>query len=73
MSGPLHAGLGGGFAPRRGQSRLDGAHHRLLAATVLMFSLLALGTGGYHFIEGWSWFDALHHAVITLAPRCEAS
>lgn len=32
-----------------------------------LVSLLVGGTSGYHFIEGWSWFDGLYMTVITLA------
>ena len=35
----------------------------LLLATIL---LLAVGTEGYHLIEGWSWYDAFYMTVITV-------
>ncbi|MCX6143620.1 MAG: potassium channel protein [Ignavibacteriales bacterium] len=33
----------------------------------LLGSILLVGVAGYHFIEGWSLFDALYMTVITLA------
>lgn len=32
-----------------------------------LLTLLIGGTSGYHFIEGWHWFDGLYMTVITLA------
>ncbi|PYP86402.1 MAG: potassium channel protein [Candidatus Angelobacter sp. Gp1-AA117] len=29
--------------------------------------LTAIGTAGFHFIEGWSWFDSFYMVVITLS------
>jgi voltage-gated potassium channel len=39
---------------------------RLLTIAALPPTLVAIGTGGYHVIEGWSLFDSLYMAVITL-------
>src|SRR6185295_5389230 len=39
---------------------------RLLAFGSVPLLLIAVGTVGYHAIEGWPWFDALYMAVITL-------
>ncbi len=32
----------------------------------LLFFLLAIGTIGYHFIEGWAWLDCLYMTIITI-------
>lgn len=41
---------------------------RLLKAFVLCLAVLtAGGTAGFHYIEGWSWFDSLYMVVITLS------
>lgn len=40
---------------------------RLVVAAAVLLSLLALGTVGYHFIEGWSLLDSLYMTVITIA------
>jgi voltage-gated potassium channel len=37
---------------------------RLLA--LLLLALMAIGTAGYHFIEGWSWFDSVYMVVMTV-------
>jgi voltage-gated potassium channel len=36
---------------------------RVLVAVLLL--LVAAGTAGFHFIEGWSWFDGLYMVVTT--------
>jgi voltage-gated potassium channel len=40
--------------------------NRFLFALLIPVLLIATGTAGYHFIEGWSWFDSLYMTVITL-------
>ena len=40
---------------------------RLLIQAVIALLLLAIGSAGYHLIEGWSLFDGLYMTVITLA------
>jgi voltage-gated potassium channel len=41
---------------------------RLLKIVALALLLLsAAGTAGFHFIEGWSWFDSFYMVVITLS------
>jgi voltage-gated potassium channel len=41
---------------------------RLLKTVALALLLLtAAGTAGFHFIEGWSWFDSFYMVVITLS------
>ncbi|WP_103667815.1 TrkA family potassium uptake protein [Pseudanabaena sp. BC1403] len=39
----------------------------LLANVGILVGLTAIGTLGYRFIEGWSWFDSLYMTIITLA------
>jgi voltage-gated potassium channel len=46
---------------------LDSPLGRALRIVALLFGILLAGTFGYHFIEGWSIFDALYMTVITLA------
>jgi voltage-gated potassium channel len=38
-------------------------HVRLIAAALLL--LILIGTAGFHFIEGWPWFDGLYMAITT--------
>src|SRR6201982_1208167 len=40
-------------------------HNLRLIATALALVILA-GTAGFHFIEGWSWFDGFYMVVTTL-------
>ena len=35
-------------------------------ALFLLFLLLAIGTVGYRFIEGWTWLDSLYMTIITV-------
>lgn len=37
------------------------------ASILWLFVLLLAGMVFYHFVEGWSWLDALYFCVITLA------
>jgi voltage-gated potassium channel len=37
---------------------------RLLAGALLL--VIALGTAGFHYIEGWSWFDGFYMVITTL-------
>ncbi len=41
------------------------AYHAGLALA-LLFLLLALGTAGYRFIEGWTWLNSLYMTIITV-------
>lgn len=44
--------------------------HRFRLLKILVMALLVLtlvGTAGFHFIEGWSWFDSFYMVVITLS------
>ncbi|HUN89508.1 MAG TPA: potassium channel protein [Terriglobales bacterium] len=38
----------------------------LRVITSLLVVLLAVGTIGFHFIEGWSWFDSFYTVLITV-------
>ena len=42
------------------------ARERLQLTAGVFGGLLAVGTIGHRFIEGWGWFDSLYHTVITL-------
>ena len=33
---------------------------------ILLVLVMAIGTAGYHYIEGWSWFDGFYMVVTTL-------
>lgn len=39
---------------------------RLVIAAVSLVAVIAIGTFGYHALEGWSWFDALYMTVTTI-------
>jgi voltage-gated potassium channel len=39
----------------------------LKTVTLALLLLTAAGTAGFHFIEGWSWFDSFYMVVITLS------
>lgn len=41
----------------------DKEYRQLLAITAI---ILAIGTISYHYIEGWTWIDALYFSIITL-------
>src|SRR3954468_17836599 len=38
---------------------------RILLVLVVFFA--ATGTAGFHYLEGWSWFDSLYMVVITFS------
>lgn len=40
---------------------------RLLLAISLLLFLVMLGTSGFHYIEGWSWFDGFYMTLTTMA------
>lgn len=42
------------------------ALHNLRVIGALLLLVMAAGTAGYHFIEGWSWFDGFYMVVTTL-------
>src|SRR5438477_11706574 len=33
---------------------------------ILLLLMMAIGTAGYHYIEGWPWFDGFYMVVTTL-------
>lgn len=39
---------------------------RLLLTFLLIAGVCAIGATGFHFIEGWPWFDGLYMTVITM-------
>ncbi|MEL0275122.1 MAG: potassium channel family protein [Flavobacteriaceae bacterium] len=41
----------------------DKEYPQLLGVTAI---ILAIGTITYHYLEGWSWIDALYFSIITL-------
>ena len=41
----------------------DKEYRQLLGTTAI---ILALDTISYHYLEGWSWIDALYFSIITL-------
>jgi voltage-gated potassium channel len=42
------------------------AFHNLRVIGALLLLVMAIGTTGYHIIEGWSWFDGFYMVVTTL-------
>ena len=42
-------------------------YDRFIRVIVLVAALLLVGATGYHYLEGWPWFDGLYMTVITLA------
>lgn len=40
--------------------------NRLRLALILIGGVVFLGAAGFHFIEGWDWFDGLYMTLITL-------
>src|SRR5215510_14344435 len=39
---------------------------RLYICLVLLASVASSGTAGFHFIEGWTWFDGFYMALTTM-------
>ncbi|MFI5103341.1 MAG: ion channel, partial [Terriglobales bacterium] len=39
----------------------------LKICAIALLALTAAGTVGFHYIEGWSWFDSFYMVVITLS------
>ncbi len=39
----------------------------LKLGAIALLALAAIGTAGFHFIEGWGWFDSFYMVVITLS------
>lgn len=46
---------------------MENLRQRVVVVLVALVGIMAIGTLGYMFIEGWSGFDALYMTVITLA------
>lgn len=42
------------------------AFRNLRVIAALLFVVIAVGTAGFHFIEGWSWFDGFYMVITTL-------
>ena len=42
------------------------AFRNLRTIGALLALVMAIGTAGYHFIEGWPWFDGFYMVVTTL-------
>jgi voltage-gated potassium channel len=42
------------------------AFRNLRVITALLLLVVAIGTTGYHYIEGWSWFDGFYMVITTL-------
>jgi voltage-gated potassium channel len=40
--------------------------HRLYACMILLCCVLVSGSVGFHFIEGWGWFDAFYMTLTTM-------
>jgi len=69
-AGTAIASLGDQLANERLQRRTTNDQMKILRnlrriALALIF-VMALGTAGFHFIEGWTWFDGFYMVVTTL-------
>ena len=42
------------------------AFRNLRVIGALLLIVMAVGTAGYHYIEGWPWFDGFYMVVTTL-------
>src|SRR5580693_5698913 len=42
------------------------AFRNLRTIGLMLMLVMAIGTGGYHYIEGWPWFDGFYMVVTTL-------
>ncbi|NUN64268.1 potassium channel protein [Pseudanabaena biceps] len=49
------------------QREIEQYQRTLVINVAILIALVAIGTLGYHLIEGWDWFDALYMTIITLA------
>ncbi len=45
---------------------------RVVIAAILLVAVIAVGTVGYVWIEGWSWFDSLYMTVLTVSTTGES-
>ena len=39
---------------------------RLRLALLLIALVMFIGAAGFHFVEGWSWFDGIYMTIITM-------
>src|ERR1700756_1309554 len=42
------------------------ALHNLRTIAALLLLVMAFGTAGFHYIEGWPWFDGFYMVITTL-------
>lgn len=40
--------------------------HRLYTCVVLLLFVIVIGSAGFHFIEGWEWFDGFYMTLTTM-------
>jgi len=40
--------------------------HRLQLALILLTAVVVTGTAGFHYLEGWSWFDGFYMTLTTM-------
>ena len=40
--------------------------HRVQLALILLTAVVVTGTAGFHYIEGWSWFDGFYMILTTM-------
>ena len=40
---------------------------RLVLAIAILVVLVFVGTAGFHYIQGWAWFDGFYMTVTTMA------
>jgi voltage-gated potassium channel len=45
----------------------ENALRKLQAGLVILIAIALMGAAGYHFIEGWSWFESFYMVLTTLA------
>src|SRR5262249_24034735 len=45
----------------------ENALRKLQVALLLVIAIAVVGATGYHFIEGWTWFESFYMVVTTLA------
>lgn len=46
---------------------MDPSRREILVASLALVVLFAIGTGGYIYLEGWSWMDGFYMTFITLS------
>ena len=47
-------------------AQTDPTHREILYASLFLFFLFITGTVGYHFSEGWGWFDGFYQTFVTI-------